>query len=45
MKRTYNAPRLAVFGTVESITLQGSRSGFIDVPKGTPVNPAGNCSS
>lgn len=44
MKRTYNAPRLTVFGTVEAITLQGFKSGYVDVPKGTPISPAGNCS-
>jgi len=44
MKKTYSIPSLTVHGTLAKITLQGSHSGFIDVPKGTPINPAGNCS-
>jgi hypothetical protein len=44
MKKAYSAPRLTIHGTIERITLQGSHTGFVDVPKGTPINPAGNCS-
>lgn len=42
-KKSYTSPRLIVHGSVESITLQGARTGVVDVPLGTPVNPDGNC--
>lgn len=39
MKRSYDAPQLKVYGSVEDMTKNGPQLNVTDVPFGTGLNP------